>query len=228
MLDLPVPHSVLGQEIGPLLDHLDAKACRGHKDDALLLLDILARLDGGGKLAGKGEIGDPGDTLPVSEQGLLVEESLDRGVSDPTLLPELVGVLGVVFVLRSDKDQPIKVGRSAGLKGELRLESDRAGRDVSLDRPDDLRWGVKKRVSTAASSIEATFDYERTMGMIPAAKKAVLSSVTTAWLNPGKTKIPTCRPLALHTTDQGSAVSHSHDMSFVASTHVKIWFFPVT
>lgn len=138
MLDLPVPNSVLGQEVRPLVDHLDAEPGRGDEDDTLLRLDLLARLDAGRKLAGKRQIGHPGDTLAVREQGLLVEETLDSGVLDSSLLPQSLGVLGVGLVLRTDKDQSIKVGRSAGLEGELGLEGDPSGRDGSLDRSDDL------------------------------------------------------------------------------------------
>jgi hypothetical protein len=138
MLDLPVPNSMLGQEVRPLLDHLDAEPGRGHEDDTLLRLDLFARLDAGRELAGKRHIGHPGDTLAVSEQWLLVEETLDGGVLDSTLLSESLGVLGVGLVLRTDKDQSVKVGRSAGLKGELGLEGNPSGRDGSLDRSDDL------------------------------------------------------------------------------------------
>lgn len=138
MLDLPVPNSVLGQEIRPLLDHLNAKSGRGDENDTLLRLDLFARLDAGRELAGKRQIGHPGDTLAVSEQGLLVEETLDGGVLDSALLAEGLGVLGVGLVLRTDKDQSVKVGRSAGLEGELGLEGDPSGRDGSLDRSDDL------------------------------------------------------------------------------------------
>ena len=139
MLDFPVPNSVLGQEVRPLLDHLDTKPGRGDEDDTLLRLDFFTRLDAGREFAGKRQIGHPGDTLAVSEQGLLVEETLDGGVLDSALLPEGLGVLGVGLVLRTDKDQSVKVGRSAGLEGELGLKGDPAGRDRSLDRSDDLR-----------------------------------------------------------------------------------------
>jgi hypothetical protein len=138
MLNLSVPNTVLGQEVRPLLDHLDAEPGRGHEDDTLLRLDFFARLDAGRELAGKCQIGHPGDTLAVSEQGLLVEETLNGGVLDSALLSEGLGVLGVGLILRTDKDQSVKVGRSAGLEGELGLEGDTTGRDGSLDRSDDL------------------------------------------------------------------------------------------
>lgn len=138
MLDLPVPNSVLGQEVRPLLDHLDAEPGRRDENDTLLRLDLFARLDAGRELAGKRQIGHPGDTLAVSEQRLLVEETLDGGVLDSALLSESLGVLGVGLVLRTDKDQSVKVSRSAGLEGELGLEGDSSGRDGSLDRSDDL------------------------------------------------------------------------------------------
>jgi hypothetical protein len=47
MLDLPVPNSVLGQELHPLLDHLHPEPGRRDKDRTLLRLDLFARLNAG-------------------------------------------------------------------------------------------------------------------------------------------------------------------------------------
>jgi hypothetical protein len=74
----------------------------------------------------------------VSWQGLLVEEPLDGGVLDTSLFPELFDVVSVGLIPGADKDQPVKVGGSAGLECEFGLEVDRARGDGALDRSDDL------------------------------------------------------------------------------------------
>jgi hypothetical protein len=135
---LSVPDTVLSELVHELLDHLDSEPGVGNEHDSLFDLDVRSLLDGGRELAGESDVSSPSDGLAVEHDGLLVEVTLGGGVPQSTLLSQLLNVLGVSIILRTDEDQRIEVSRSTSLKGELSGERSCSGLDATLDRSNDL------------------------------------------------------------------------------------------